>query len=185
MTNATLHVRACPLIATSPEYRTFGDKSGVMLHALRSLSSLYQACGSHVQTKRSCSVTRNQTSQNQRGYPFGGTDSNWYPFRYSTIRKHPFEAFRQQFSYISRLQMRSCHADMPHCITSSTALPATSFPALAHRYLEHMYRIFVMIEAAYCARPGFNIGPSCALATQEPVQIARATLWFSNRNFMV
>ena len=39
-----------------------------------------------------------------------------------------------------------------------------------------------MIEAAYCARPGSNIGPSDALATQEPVRIARATLGFPIEN---
>lgn len=53
VTNALRYMRACSLIATSPKYRTFGDESGEMLLTLISLSSLYQACGSDVQTQRS------------------------------------------------------------------------------------------------------------------------------------
>ena len=53
VTNTLRCMRACSLIATSPECRAFGDGSGVMLLALISSSSLYQAYGSDVQTQRS------------------------------------------------------------------------------------------------------------------------------------
>ena len=51
---------------------------------------------------------------------------------------------------------------MQTCPTVSRALPrysTTSFPALVHRFLEHMSRILLMTEAADCARLS-NIGPS-------------------------